>query len=109
MLMEIASSLPKSLKFLPVCLFHSGGRSLFHSKVESAVLKAGRRDRPVARMRSSKAGDEWLEDGVLCRLYDSGVLKFGVNLGWPKSMEKTTKRTLTKDAVTAVRTHKAHT
>ena len=58
-------------------------------------------------MASSKAEDSWTEpEGVLCRLYKSGLVKFGVNLGWPKNMERTTKRTLAKSAVEAVRTHK---
>ena len=55
----------------------------------------------------SKADDAWTEpEGVACRLYKSGVVLFGVNLGWPKKMERTTKRTLAKSAVEAVRTHK---
>ena len=58
-------------------------------------------------MASSKAEDSWTEpEGVLCRLYKSGLVKFGINLGWPKDMERTTKRTLAKSAVEAVRTHK---
>ena len=43
---------------------------------------------------------------MACRLYKSGVVLFGVNLGWPKKMERTTKRTLAKSAVEAVQTHK---
>ena len=57
-------------------------------------------------MLTSKADDAWTEDGVQCRLYASGVVKYGINRGWPKRTERSTKRTLTKDAVTAVRTHK---
>ena len=58
-------------------------------------------------MASSKANESWTEpEGVLCHLYKSGLVKFGVNLGWPKKMERTTKRTLAKSAVEAVRTHK---
>ena len=58
-------------------------------------------------MASSKANESWTEpEGVACRLYKSGLVKFGVNLGWPKNMERTTKRTLAKSAVEAVRTHK---
>ena len=57
-------------------------------------------------MPASKAGDEWWEDGVLCRLYKGDVVKYGVNAGWPKTMEKTTKRTLSKSAEMAVRSHK---
>ena len=58
-------------------------------------------------MASSKANESWAEpEGVACRLYKSGLVKFGVNLGWPKNMERTTKRTLAKSAVEAVRTHK---
>ena len=52
------------------------------------------------------ANESWTEpEGVACRLYKSGVVLFGVNLGWPKKMERTTKRTLAKSAVEAVRTH----
>ena len=44
-------------------------------------------------MASSKANESWTEpEGVACRLYKSGVVLFGVNLGWPKNMERTTKR-----------------
>ena len=60
----------------------------------------------VLLMLASKADDGWMEDGVRCHLYASGVVKYGINLGWPKSMERTTRRNFTKDAVTAVRTHK---
>ena len=50
--------------------------------------------------------DEWTEpEGVLCRLYSSDIVKFGVNPGWPKNVMGMTKRTLQKDAATAVRTH----
>ena len=53
------------------------------------------------------ANESWTEpEGVACRLYKSGVVLFGVNLGWPKKMERTTKRTLAKSAVEAVQTHK---
>ena len=35
----------------------------------------------VVRMTSSKAEDSWTEpEGVLCRLYKSDLVKFGVNL-----------------------------
>jgi len=58
-------------------------------------------------MASSKADETWTEpEGVVCRLYNSGLVKFGVNLGWPKDMVRSTKRTLAKSAVEAVRTHK---
>ena len=45
-------------------------------------------------MASSKAEDSWTKpEGVLCRrLYKSGLVKFGINLGWPKNMERTTKQ-----------------
>ena len=42
---------------------------------------------------------------MVCRLYHSGL----VNLGWPKDMVRSTKRTLAKSAVEAVRTHKRKT
>ena len=48
-----------------------------------------------------------IPEGVLCRLYKSGLVKFGTNLGWPKHMAGTTTWTLTKSAVEAVRTHKS--
>ena len=58
-------------------------------------------------MPSSKADETWTEpEGVVCRLYNSGLVKFGVNLGCPKDMVPSTKRMLAKSAVEAVRTHK---
>ena len=58
-------------------------------------------------MASRKANESWTEpEGVACRLYKSGLVTFGVNLGWPRNMERTTKRTQAKSAVEAVRTHK---
>ena len=93
--MQNASNHRKSGDFFLLMRLYGAGAQRLHvslSDTFAPCTDATRARRICLLVVPWPAKESWTEpEGVACRLYKSGVVLFGVNLGCQKKMERTTK------------------